>query len=305
MEQTEENIGVNEEINSKKINKEKGEEEKKKSKKIFGFSVWRLIAYFIIYSILGYIIETIFGAITKGVIESRKSFLYGPFCGIYGLGAVIMILCLQPFKKNNNTLFWGGFIVGSIIEYIVSWIGEVIFHVIWWDYSNMPLNINGRICVYFSIFWGLLGIYLVSYVNPKIDKLINFLKSKISGKFLKTVEIITAMFLIFDCLTTAYALKAFFVRMVKLNNINIGNNEVINAEYEKIYGNEKRANFIYKFFGDEKMIKTFPNLKLQDNNNNIVYFDSLLPDIIPYYYKFSDKGIREKIVTDVENLHNR
>ena len=89
-----------------------------------------------------------------------------------------MILCLQPFKKNNNTLFWGGFVVGSVIEYLVSLIGELIFHVIWWDYSDMPLNINGRVCVYFSIFWGLLGIYLVSYINPKIDKLINFIKRK-------------------------------------------------------------------------------------------------------------------------------
>ena len=62
-----------------------------------------------------------------------------------------MILSLQHFNQNNNRLFWGGFIVGSIIEYVVSWIGEVILNVKWWDYSNMPLNLNGRICVFFSI----------------------------------------------------------------------------------------------------------------------------------------------------------
>ena len=217
MEKTNENIVQN---NLEKNNKEN---KVKKSRTIFGFSIWRLIAYFIIYSVLGFVIETAFGAVTKGVIESRKSFLYGPFCAIYGLGAVVMILCLQPFKKNNNTLFWGGFVVGSVIEYLVSLIGELIFHVIWWDYSDMPLNINGRVCVYFSIFWGLLGIYLVSYINPKIDKLINFIKRKISDKALKIIEMITAVFLIVDCLLTAYALKAFYIRMVKLHNINIGN----------------------------------------------------------------------------------
>ena len=299
MEKTNENIVQN---NLEKNNKEN---KVKKSRTIFGFSIWRLIAYFIIYSVLGFVIETAFGAVTKGVIESRKSFLYGPFCAIYGLGAVVMILCLQPFKKNNNTLFWGGFVVGSVIEYLVSLIGELIFHVIWWDYSDMPLNINGRVCVYFSIFWGLLGIYLVSYINPKIDKLINFIKRKISDKALKIIEMITAVFLIVDCLLTAYALKAFYIRMVKLHNINIGNVEMIDKEYDKIYGNKKKSDFIYKYWGDEKMIKTLPNLKLQDNDGKIVYFDSLLPDIQTYYYKFSDKGIRQKIVQDVENIHNQ
>lgn len=296
---------TNENIVQKNLEKNNEENKAKKNKTIFGFSIWRLIAYFIIYSVLGFIIETAFGAVTKGVIESRKSFLYGPFCAIYGLGAVVMILCLQPFKKNNNTLFWGGFVVGSIIEYLVSLIGELIFHVIWWDYSDMPLNINGRVCVYFSIFWGLLGIYLVSYINPKIDKLINFIKRKISDKALKIIEMITAVFLIVDCLLTAYALKAFYIRMVKLHNINIGNVEMIDKEYDKMYGNKKKSDFIYKYWGDEKMIKTLPNLKLQDNDGKIVYFDSLLPDIQTYYYKFSDKGIRQKIVQDVEKVQKK
>lgn len=299
MEKTNENIVKN---NLEKNNKEN---KVKKNKTIFGFSIWRLIAYFIIYSVLGFVIETAFGAVTKGVIESRKSFLYGPFCAIYGFGAVVMILCLQPFKKNNNTLFWGGFVAGSVIEYLVSLIGELIFHVIWWDYSDMPLNINGRVCVYFSIFWGLLGIYLVSYINPKIDKLINFIKRKISDKALKIIEMITAVFLIVDCLLTAYALKAFYIRMVKLHNINIGNVEMIDKEYDKMYGNKKKSDFIYKYWGDEKMIKTLPNLKLQDNDGKIVYFDSLLPDIQTYYYKFSDKGIRQKIVQDVEKVQKK
>ena len=299
MEKTNENIVQN------NLDKNNEDNKVKKSKTIFGFSIWRLIAYFIIYSVLGFIIETAFGAVTKGVIESRKSFLYGPFCAIYGLGAVVMILCLQPFKKNNNTLFWGGFVVGSVIEYLVSLIGELIFHVIWWDYSDMPLNINGRVCVYFSIFWGLLGIYLVSYINPKIDKLINFIKRKISEKALKIIEMITAVFLIVDCLLTAYALKAFYIRMVKLHNINIGNVEMIDKEYDKIYGNKKKSDFIYKYWGDEKMIKTLPNLKLQDNDGKIVYFDSLLPDIQTYYYKFSDKGIRQKIVQDAEKVQKK
>lgn len=68
---------------------------------IFGISIWRILAYFIIYSIIGYAIETLYGMVTKGVIESRQSFLYGPCCAIYGLGACVMIVGLQKFKKRS------------------------------------------------------------------------------------------------------------------------------------------------------------------------------------------------------------
>ena len=269
---------------------EKNKKDKKSEKKkftIFGFSIWRIFAYFIIYSVLGYIIETLFGMITKGVWESRQSFLYGPFCSIYGLGAVVMILSLQYFNQNNNRLFIGGFIVGSIVEYIVSWYGDVFLHIKWWDYSNMPLNLNGRICVFFSIFWGLLAIYLMSYVNPKIDKLIDFIKSKISIKLLKIVTAVVIVFLFLDCVITGHALEMFFVRKVHENNLQVVGKEEIDAKYEKIYNNEQISDFIYKFWGDEKMIKTFPNLKTQDVNGNMIYFDCYVGDIKPYYYKFN------------------
>lgn len=276
------------EIEKVKLNEVK--EDKKNEKKkftILGFSIWRILAYFIIYSVAGYIIETLFGIATKGVWESRQSFLYGPFCSIYGLGAVVMIISLQYFDQNNNRLFIGGFIVGSIVEYIVSWYGDVFLHIKWWDYSNMPLNLNGRICVFFSLFWGFLAIYLMSYVNPKIDKLINFIKSKISIKSLKIVTAVVTIFLFLNCLLTGYALEMFFIRKVHENNLQVAGKEIIDDKYEKIYNNEQLSNFIYKYFGDKKMIRTFPNLKTQDINGNMLYFDCYVGDIKPYYYKFN------------------
>ena len=281
-------------VEEAELNEVKEVEKNKKDKKsenkkftIFGFSIWKILAYFIIYSVAGYIIETLFGMVTKGVWESRQSFLYGPFCSIYGLGAVVMIMSLQYFNQNNNRLFIGGFIVGSIVEYIVSWYGDVFLHIKWWDYSNMPLNLNGRICVFFSIFWGLLAIYLMSYVNPKIDKLISFIKSRISIKLLKVVTATVTIFLFLDCLITGYALEMFFVRKVHENDLQVLGKEQIDARYEEVYSNEQLSNFIYKFFGDEKMIKTFPNLKTQDVNGNMIYFDCYVGDIKPYYYKFN------------------
>lgn len=266
----------------------------KKRFKLFGYTIWRILAYFIIYSVLGYIIETIFGIITKGTWESRQSFLYGPFCGIYGLGAVIMILSLQYFNQNNNRLFWGGFLVGSIIEYVVSWIGEILLNVKWWDYSNMPLNLNGRICVFFSIFWGLLAIYLMSYINPRVDRLINWIKSKISINKLKVITLGVTIFLFIDCVLTGYALKFFIIRKVHDNNIQIVNKDQLDIVYNEIYSNEKLVDFIEKFWNDRKMIRTFPNLKIKDKDGNLIYFADYVGDIQPYYYKFNFNLRRNK-----------
>ena len=263
----------------------------KKRFTILGISIYKILVYFIIYSIVGYIIETLFGIITKGVWESRQSFLYGPFCGIYGLGAVVLIVSLQYFNKNANKLFIGGFIVGSIVEYLVSLVGELIFHVKWWDYSNMPLNINGRICVCYSILWGLLAVYFMMFFHPKIEKLIKQIKTKKTMKILKITTVIISVILLFDFLITMYALKAFIVRKVYEYDLNVSNKEyVINDMYSGLYGNEKRANFIYKHFGDEKMIKTFPNLKIRDVDGNMLYLNQYVGNIPPYYWKFFEKN---------------
>ena len=284
---------ISEEKNEKENNTLNDENKVIKNKKTFtimGISIWRILAYFIIYSVIGYIIETLYGIITKGVWESRQSFLYGPFCGIYGLGAVIMIIFLHKYQKKYNALFIGGFIVGSITEYIVNLFGEMVLGVKWWDYSGMPLNLNGRICVYFSIFWGFLGMYLIASLNPKIDRLINWIKSKFKSlKALKGITITIIILLLLDCIATGFAINFFLIRMIAKNDINVENKEQVMQEYNTIYGNEKLSDFIYTFWGDKKMIKTFPNLKTTDKDGNIIYMDSLL-DIQPYYMQIYDKS---------------
>ena len=275
----------------KVVKEEQKNKEKKKTIKeltILGIPVWKIFAYFVIYSVAGYIIETGYGALTKGVIESRKSFLYGPFCSIYGLGAVVMIVFLQYFNQNNIRRFWGGFIVGSVTEYLVSLFGELILNVKWWDYSNQHFNINGRICVSYSIFWGVLAIYLMSYLNPRVDKIIDKIKEKIEVKCLKICTNFLVIFLFLDCIISVWAVKMFYVKTVAIHDIQVENQAAIETYYQKIQENEKLVEFINQFFSDEKMIKTYPNLKIEDQEGNMIYFDSLYPEIQPYYVKISD-----------------
>lgn len=255
---------------------------KKKKFTIFGFSIIRLLAYFVIYSVIGFVIETLFGLVTKGVIESRKSFLYGPFCAIYGVGAVVMIIGLQKFKKNNYTLFWGGFLIGSLVEYVISWIGEIVFHAKWWDYSDIPFNLNGRICVWFSLFWGILAIYLMTHIHPKIDHFLD----KFSPR---TVTIITVTFVIImflDWCVSSFALKMFLTRLVNNYNLELQEISTVQQEkYTKLYENEKIKPIIDTFFSDEIMLKTFPNLKVTSKDGEIIWVCDILKDIQPYYFR--------------------
>ena len=271
--------------------REKINESKKKPLKIQGFTITTLLAYFIIYSIVGFIIETIFGILTKGVLESRKSFIIGPFCSIYGLGAVIMILALQKFKKNNYTLFFGGFLVGSIIEYVVSLIGETIFHVVWCDYSDMAFNINGRICVAFSMFWGILAIYLITHFNPKVDKFLE----KFSYKQLKKAVIIIMIFLMIDMVITGIGLKVFFVRLVSENKVQLNIEEKYIDKYIEQYKNMPMKSLVDKIFSNKEMLKTFPNLKITNKDGNVVLIRDILSDINPYYLKVFTPKVIDKV----------
>ena len=244
----------------------------------------RLLAYFVIYSFLGFVVETIFGMLTKGVIDSRRSCFYGPFCCIYGLGAAIMIPGLKKFKRSNWTLFIAGAIEGSIIEYVVGWIGEVIFQIKWWDYSNMPFNIHGRICILFSVFWGLLALVLIRLINPYIEILID----KIPKKIFNITTIILTIFLLFDLLFTSFGLKVFYTRFLQENDIEMKDQRDLTVS-EEILNNSVVKRLSETVFSDENVLKTFPNIKFEDKDGNIIWVKDVLTDIQPYYFKLSPK----------------
>ena len=92
--------------------------------------------------------------------------------------------------------------------------------------------------------------------------------------------------------------------MIVKNDIDVENKDQIIEEYNVIYGNEKLSNFIYKFWGDKKMIRTFPNLKVLDKNGNMIYFGGLL-DIQTYYFKIMDKSNKnEDVVNEIRGTGN-
>lgn len=248
-------------------------------------TIWRVLAYFIIYSVLGYILETCFAFVMYGVIESRQSFMYGPFCAIYGIGAVAMIVGLRYFNKNNYTLFFGGYLIGSILEYIISFLGELILGTRWWDYSHRFLNINGRICLTYSVFWGVLGLYLMNALNPRIDEFIDWIELKINRKLFITIITVICLFMFLDSLYSAFAEDWVLTKVTIEKELNVKNKDKVKQKYDNTYNDEKKKTFVDRFWTVEKVLMAYPNLTTYTEDDKKVYVKELYPEIHPYLYK--------------------
>ena len=161
--------------------------------------LYKLLYIFIITSICGYFVELIWTFVTKGIFINHSAVVIGPFNFAYGICGAVLTLLLYKFKDESYLkIFLLSFIGGSILEYIMSWGMELVLGFTAWDYSNSFLNINGRICLLFSIFWGMLGILWIKILYPQIEKLLN----KINPKIYKILIICLTIFLLFDILLT-------------------------------------------------------------------------------------------------------
>lgn len=219
----------------------------------------QILWYLIIFSIIGLIIETTFGYATTGVLESRKGLIWGPFCPVYGVGATILIILLDKYKDNLVKLFIAGSIIGNIIEYGLSYLLEAIYGTRFWDYSYISWNLNGRICIKYSIFWGILAVLLILFAKPFIDKIINKIPNA------KALNLVIIALIIVDCIATIWAIKTYQNRVV--------------AQYYDVDLTEQHGlkNYIENvLFSNEKMKKTFPNLRYIDENGKEFYLKELI-----------------------------
>ncbi len=147
-----------------------------------GMNMYKIMLLCFMGSFFGVIVELIWCLLRYGYIESRSGLVYGPFNLLYGAGAVFLSLALYRFRNNGAWLsFIGGFVVGSVLEYICSWGQETLLGSRSWDYSMMPFNLNGRICLLYSFFWGFLGVLWMKTVYPWMAELILKMPNK-SGK---------------------------------------------------------------------------------------------------------------------------
>ena len=130
------------------------------------FIKWNL--YFFIYCFIGWVWECCYVYLRTHHWENR-GFLYGPFLPVYGMGALIILWVTIPAKGNPWLIFLLGMLGATAIEYICGYINANVLHVRYWDYSNVPFNINGHVCLLCSLVWGIFSILLVKYLHGWVE----------------------------------------------------------------------------------------------------------------------------------------
>ena len=184
--------------------------------------------------------ETVWIFFKNGYIESRVGLIYGLFNLVYGFGALAMMIGLYPLrKKNDRWLILGGILIGTVVEYSSSWVEEVLFGSASWNYDNLPFNLNGRVNLLYSLFWGLLAIFWVRDIYPRLSAWIK----KIPNNIGRPLTWALTAFMLFNTAMSLGAVKCWSQR--------VHGQPVVNSTQQ----------WFYKNFPDNKMEKIFPSME--------------------------------------------
>lgn len=208
-----------------------------------------LFILFFIYSVIGWIIEIISCSYGQKKLIKNRGFLIGPYCPIYGFGAIAMTLLLGKYLNDPLVLFVMAIIITSTLEYFTSYILEKIFSARWWDYSDRKFNINGRVVLTHSMAFGTLGLILMYYTNPFIINILNSIN-------ITMLSIIFVIFFVIFILDTIISVTTVFKIRFNAKLIIGDSTEYLSNQVKNIL----KQNKIFQI----RLIKAFPNLSKID-----------------------------------------
>lgn len=126
--------------------------------------------YFIFYSFIGFLLETIYSLLSTGTFILKKCFLFNYLCPVYGFGAISILFCTKNIKEYKILTMIVGGLIATVVEFIVHYVYKELIGVSIWDYSDLYLNIQGRVCLTFTLYWILLSGVLVYLIHPFVQK---------------------------------------------------------------------------------------------------------------------------------------
>ena len=128
-------------------------------------------------SVFGFFTEMAYALVYTRTLEIRQGLIYGPFIQIYGAGALAYYFLVKS-EQDPKKVFFKSMLLGGALEYLCSFFQEIFFKSVSWDYSHLFLNFNGRTCVQYCIYWGIIGVFFLKAVYPALVKIDKFLKNK-------------------------------------------------------------------------------------------------------------------------------
>lgn len=210
-----------------------------------GINFYKIALICISGSFAGVVVELLWCLVRNGYLESRAGLVYGPFNLLYGVGAVALTLILYRYRNRSSAFsFFGGIIIGSAVEYLLSWGQETLFGSTSWDYSELPFNINGRICLLYSVFWGILGVLWIKSIYPRVAKII----LKIPDKAGKIITWALTVFMIFNAVMSLLSVWRWSERVHNVPATTIADE------------------FFDKRFPDSRMERIFANMEFDNED---------------------------------------
>lgn len=169
------------------------------TKEMFGTDIYHIIASFIIYSMLGWLVESIYMSVCNRKITNR-GFAKGPFCPIYGFGGVVGYLILHPLEGKYIQLYIAGALIATLFEFLVGKLMLAAFGEIWWDYNEKPFNYKGIVCLESTIAWGFYAVIIIMFLNRKIMGFIDRYSYEAGTKVCAVLLILASFDLFFQLL---------------------------------------------------------------------------------------------------------
>ncbi len=202
---------------------------------------------FLLYSFLGWIIEVLLSFVRHRKFINR-GFLIGPYCPIYGIGMMLIVFLLKDYTGNFLVLFILSMVICLVLEYMTSYLMELIFKARWWDYTDKKYNINGRVCLEYAIFFGIGGSFVMYIVHPLVMNIVDRFSNM---ALVLTGSILSVGFIIDNILS--------FDAISKINKMDLkkykDNTEDITNRIKEYLDN-------YSFL-TKRLTKAFPNVKME------------------------------------------
>lgn len=209
-----------------------------------------IILLFLIYSVIGWVIEGIDMLImTKKIVN--RGFLIGPYCPIYGFGALFIITALDKYKSDALVLFVMCVLSCGILEYMTSLVMEKIFKTRWWDYSKNKFNINGRICLETLVLFGLGGLIISYFINPFIVGILDLIPNII-------LNVLTIIFLIIFVIDVIVSCKIINSFKNTVTNVRKDNTDEIKKKVKEFLANKSKL--------VKRLADAFPDFELRKKN---------------------------------------